>query len=96
VSLIPTPEVRRMVDVAKLFVAGEVHFSALIGPAESCFWWARVHGAHPSIIELARRWMLLADQVWNEYGQHEIALPVEVFRQRLAEDLMAPVSKPDE
>ena len=78
-----------MVDIARRFVAGEVHFSQVIGPAESCLLWAKVHGTHPAIRALSAEWGLLADRVWNEWGQHGhgVHLPVEDFRRRVAEDL---------
>jgi hypothetical protein len=86
-SLIPVPEVRIMVEAAKKFVAGESHFSSLVGPTEQCLWWARVHGALPAIVTLAKEWQELADRVWNECGQHRTSLPVEEFRRRVAADL---------
>ena len=88
-SLAPIPEVREMVAVARRFVAGEVHFSHVLGPAESCSFWAKVHGAHPAIRALADEWGLLGDRVWNEWGQHGrgVHLPVEEFRCQVAEDL---------
>ena len=86
-SLVPVPEIRAMVEAGQRFVAGEIHFSAMIGPAETCVWWARVHGVHPAIQTLAAHWLELADQVWNEHGQHPRRLPVEEFRRRVAEDL---------
>lgn len=76
-----------MVTVAKQFVAGDSHFSCMVSPAEQCEWWAKVHGTHPAIRELAAEWGLLADRVWNEYGQHGQALSVEEFRGRVATDL---------
>ena len=96
-SLAPVPEIRAMVEVAKQFVAGEIHFSYMVGPAEQCLWWAKVHGAHPTILALAAEWQLLADRVWNEWGQHGpgVHLPVEEFRRRVAADLgMAPDAEP--
>jgi hypothetical protein len=89
VSLIPIPEVRELVAVARRFVAGEVHFSHLLSPAESCVFWAKVHGAHPAIQALAAEWGLLADRAWNEWGQHSrgVRLSVEEFRRRVAEDV---------
>lgn len=86
-SLAPVPEVRDMVEVAKRFVAGEVHFSHMVAPTEACLLWAKVHGADPAIRALAAKWQLLADRVWNEYGQHGEALPVEEFRRVVAADL---------
>ncbi len=90
-SLAPVPEVRKMVAVARRFVAGEVHFSQVLVPAELCAFWANVHGAHPAIRALAAEWAMLADRVWNEWGQHGpgVHLPVEDFRRRVAKDLGA-------
>src|SRR5262245_25010554 len=94
-SLAPVPEVRDMVEVAKRFVAGEVHFSHMVAPTEACLLWARMHGADPAVLALAAEWQLLADRVWNEYGQHGQALPVEEFRRRVAADLgMVPDAEP--
>ena len=86
-SLVAVPEVREMVAVAKRFVAGEAHFSRMVAPTEACLWWARVHGSDPAVVALAAEWQLLADRVWNEYGQHGQSLPVEEFRRRVAADL---------
>jgi len=83
----PVPEVRSLVEVATRFVAGEIHFSYMVSPAELCEWWAKVHGAHPAIRALAADWSLLADRVWNEYGQHKHPLSAEEFRRRVAADL---------
>jgi hypothetical protein len=86
-SLVPVPEVREMVAAVKQFVAGEIHFSFLVGPIERCAWWARVHGVHSAIQRLAADWLLLVDRTWNEYGQHSNRLTVEQLRQLLAQDL---------
>jgi hypothetical protein len=77
-----------MVAIARRFLAGEVHFSQILVPAESCVFWAKVHGAHPAIQAMAAEWALLADRVWNEWGQHGRGqhLPVEEIRQRVADD----------
>lgn len=75
--LAPIPAVRNRVEVAKRFVAGEVHFSHMVAPTEACLLWAKVHGADPAIQALAPRWQLLADRAWNEFGQHGTALSVE-------------------
>lgn len=88
-SLVPVPEVREIVVIARRFVAGEVHFSFVLGPAELCAFWAKVHGLHPAIRALAAEWGLLADRVWNEWGQYGPGqhLPIEEFRHRVAADL---------
>lgn len=88
-SSTPVPEVRSMVEAATRFVRGEIHFSYMVEPIEQCLWWAKVHGVHPTILALATEWQLLADRVWNEYGQHGpgVHLPVEEFRRSVAEDL---------
>lgn len=49
---VPVPEVRTMVDAAKQFVAGEIHFSALEQPITNCEWWARVNDADSAIHRL--------------------------------------------
>lgn len=94
-SLSPVPEVRAMVEMAKRFTAGEVHFSYMVGPTEQCLWWAKVHGIHPAIAALAMEWQLLADRVWNEYGQHGQPWSVEEFRRRVAADL-GPHKRPNQ
>jgi hypothetical protein len=90
-SYIPVPEVREMVAVARRFVAGEVHFSAMVGPAESCHWYAKVHNSHPAIRQLAADWQHGADLVWNEWGQHQAPISVEEYRRRVAGDLGEPL-----
>ncbi len=64
-------------------------FSYVVGPTGRCLLWAKVHGVHPAIIALAAQWQLLADQVWNEWGQDGpgVHLPVEEFRRRISADL---------
>ena len=89
-SLIPVPEVREMVAVAKEYAAGKIHFSYMVGPTEHCVWWARVHGVHPAILALAKEWQLMADQVWNEWGQHADRLPEAEYRRRVTADLSGP------
>ena len=86
-SLVPVPELRVMIATAKQFVANEVHFSFLVGPARECAWWAKVHGLHPAIQQLATDWQLGADLTWNEYWQHAIPITVDEFRSRVAADL---------
>ena len=86
-SLVPVPEVREMVAVARQFVEDEIHFSFLVGPIERCGWWARVHNVHPAIQTLAADWSLLVDRTWNEYGQHSNRLTVDELRKYLAQDL---------
>lgn len=85
-SLVPVPEFQEMVAVARKYVAGEVHFSYLRGPAERCLLWAKVHGVHPALRGLAEEWLLLIDRVWNEWGTLE-PLPEAELRRRIAEDL---------
>jgi hypothetical protein len=79
-----------MVSTAKRFAAGEVHFSYMVQPTEACAWWAKVRGAHPAILALATEWGQLADKVWNEYGQHGRARPVEDYRRVVAEAMGEP------
>ena len=86
---LPLPEVREMVEAAKRYVAGEIHYSDLAGPTERCVWWSRVYGVHPAIPQLARDWQLWVDQVWNEWGQHPVKLPESELRRRVASDLGA-------
>lgn len=83
----PLPEVREMVETAKRYVRGEIHFSFLVGPTERCEFWARVYGVHPAIRQLAKDWMLWVDQTWNEWGQHPIKMSEAELRQRIAADL---------
>ena len=85
--LTPLPEVRRMVSVARQYIAHEVHFSYIVEPARECKLWAKVYGVHPAIQALAAEWLLLADKVWNEYGQHYQPLSEGEFRRHVAADL---------
>ena len=85
--VLPLPEVREMVEAGKRYIAGQVHFSHLVGPTERCEWWARVYGVHPAIWQLARDWQLWVDQVWNEGGQHPVRLSESELRRRIAADL---------
>lgn len=78
-SLVPVPELRELVTAAKAFVAGDVHFSNMVEPADRCAFWAKVHGLHPSIVQLAVEWNLLADRAWNEYGQYAQPCPSRSF-----------------
>jgi hypothetical protein len=86
-STVPVPEVRTMVAAAQQFVAGNLHFSALVGPISDCEWWARVHNADSAIHRLASEWLVLADRTWNEFSQHNDALSVEDLRTRISDDL---------
>lgn len=81
------PEVREMVQSAKQFVAGELHFSYLVGPIERCEFWSRVNGVNSPINALAKRWSLLVDRTWNEYGQHIDRLSVSQLRDEIERDL---------
>lgn len=94
VFLAPVPEMRRLVEVARAVVAGELHFSHLVGPTAECMLWTKIHGSHPAIRKLVAEWELLADQVWNDYGQHGPGLPVETLRRRLATDLGIAADEP--
>ena len=84
---LPLPEVREMVAAAVRYLAGEIHFSCLAGPTQDCRFWARVYGLHPGIQCLASDWTLWVDQVWNEYGQYEKAMPESELRRRIAAGL---------
>jgi hypothetical protein len=86
-SLIPVHEVREMVTAARRFVAGDAHFTTMVAPTEACSWWARVHGVHPVIQQLAAEWREGADLAWNEYGQHPRPISVAQYRQQVASDL---------
>ena len=86
-STSPIPEVREMVAAAKQFVAGDIHFSALVGPITVCEWWSRVHDAESRIHQLAVEWQQLVDRTWNEYGQHDDPLTVDQLRDRIGNDL---------
>ena len=81
------PEVREMVAAARRFVAGDIHFSELVEPITLCEWWSRVCGVHCQVHALAKRWSLLVDRTWNEYGQHADPLTVEQLREELRRDV---------
>ena len=87
--VVAVPEVREMVAAARKFVDGELHFSALVGPIALCEWWSRVNGEHSAVHVLAKRWELLVDRTWNEYGQHANSLTVDELRQELLRDIEA-------
>ena len=89
-NTLPIPEVCEMVEAAKRYVAGTIHFSYLAGPTSRCKWWAKVHDAHPAIRRLADDWTLWVSQCWNEYGWHKISLPESELRRRIAADLGIP------
>ena len=76
-----------MVAAARQFAAGQIHFSALVGPITECEWWTRVHDADSRIHQLAVEWQELVDRTWNEFGQHDDPLTVEQLRARICEDL---------
>jgi hypothetical protein len=76
-----------MVASARKFVDGEFQFSALVDPIASCKWWFRVNGEHSAINVLTKRWELLVDRTWNEYGQHANSLTVDEMRQELLRDI---------
>ncbi len=76
-----------MVSAAKQFVAGEIHFSALVGPIAECEWWSRVHDADSRIHRLALEWQTLVDRTWNEFGQHDQPLTVDQLRAQIKDDL---------
>jgi hypothetical protein len=86
-SRIELPEFREMVAVAKKYLAGECHFSALGGAAMECEFWCRVHDVHPTVYGIARDWSKLADRVWNEWKQYGKALPESEFRAKVAADM---------
>ncbi len=76
-----------MVAAAKQFVAGEIHFSELVGPITECEWWCRLYDTHSHIHRLAVEWHQLVDRTWNEYGQHDNPLTVEQLRMQLKDDV---------
>jgi hypothetical protein len=86
-STVPVPEFRKLVAVAKQFVAGEIHFCFLVGPLSDCRLWCKVHGSHHAIQLLVAEWELGVDRVWNEYRTYPETLPVEDYRRQLAADL---------
>ena len=45
IMTLPLPEVREMVEAAARYVAGEIHFSYLVGPTERCVVVAGVRSA---------------------------------------------------
>lgn len=92
--VVAVPEVREMVAAARRFVDGEIHFSALVGPIALCEWWSRMNGEHSAVHVLAKRWELLVDRTWNEYGQHPNPLTVEELRQELIRDIEVLHSEP--
>ncbi len=92
--VVAVPEVREMVAAARRFVDGEIHFSALVGPIALCEWWSRMNGEHSAVHDLAKRWELLVDRTWNEYGQHPNPLTVEELRQELIRDIEVLQSEP--
>jgi hypothetical protein len=76
-----------MVQAAREFVDGQIHFSALVHPIETCEWWSRVHDKDSAIHKLATEWQLLVDRTWNEFAQHDDPLTVDELRSRIADDL---------
>jgi len=76
-----------MVEAAKQFVAGEIHFSALVQPITVCEYWSRTRGINTEVHQLAEEWQELVDRTWNEYGQHENPLTIEELRLHIQNDL---------
>ncbi len=84
---VAVPEYREMVAVARRYLRGEVHFTALAGPTERAVFWGRVVGVHPAMHALAETWQRAVDAVWNEHGQHPVAMREDELRRRIADDL---------
>ena len=76
-----------MVIAARQFVAGEIHFTALVGPITQCKWWSRVHDADSRIHQLAVDWQTLVDRTWHEFGQHNDPLTVDQLSVLIRDDL---------
>ena len=83
----PFPEIAELIEVAKRFVAGEVHFSKLASLAGDLEFKTRAYSAHPSINKWAKEWALMADRCWNEYGQHDDPITETELRDWVREQL---------
>lgn len=86
-TLLDVPEVRDMVRLAREYLAGRTHFSALHAAAAECLLWLKVYKIHSGIRQLADDWTKWTCRRWNEWGQHAEPLTDQELRALIAADL---------
>ena len=63
------PEVRTLIQVARSYVAGEIHFSYVCNAVSDLQEALKFVRAEPAIVTMAKEWGAMALRVWPEMAQ---------------------------
>lgn len=82
------PEVKKMLDAGRLYLAGSCSIQELNGYASQLATVVRFFEAHPKIKETADEWMAMIYRRWNECNDVREPLSEEEFRTWLKDHLL--------
>lgn len=74
------PEFRALVEIARAYVAGEVHFSYVCSAAAEFNEAAKVYDVDRRVRQTATEWVEMARRVWPEWGKVENPITPEEFK----------------
>src|SRR5690606_14396332 len=62
------PEVKEMVEAAKLYIGGSIGVHELHGAVAQCAHVAKKFSAHQALTEVTGEWLSMVNRYWNEWG----------------------------
>jgi hypothetical protein len=75
------PEFNALVEIARSYIAGNVHFSHVCSAAEAFNEAAKIHMVDPRVRHIALEWFKVSSRVWPEWGKAENQLTPEEFKE---------------
>lgn len=83
----PLPELRNLVEVARAYLAGKVHYSHVCCAVPPFCDAARLFSAEPALKKMAEEWSTMAIRVWPEMAQIDNPITEAEFKQWVQTEL---------
>jgi hypothetical protein len=74
------PEFKELVDVARSYLEGEVHFSHVCAAAAALNEAVKVYACDPRVKQAASQWAEMSRRVWPEWGKVRDPVTPEEFK----------------
>lgn len=74
------PELKTLIDLARSYLADEVHFSHVCGASIRLSEAVKIHIVDARILKIAQEWEIMSLRVWPEMAQVENPISLSEFR----------------
>jgi hypothetical protein len=81
------PEFRALVEAARSFVAGDLHFSHVCAAAAAFDEAVKIYIVDPRVKQIASEWVGMASRAWPEWGQVPDPVTPEEFKEWVQREL---------